>query len=29
MYITLAELLQFTLVVIGIVTLVFQITKKK
>lgn len=29
MYITLAELLQYTLVLVGIVTLVIQITKKK
>lgn len=29
MYITLAELLQYSLVLIGIVTLVVQITKKK
>ncbi len=29
MYITLADLFQFSLVIIGIVTLVYQITKKK
>ena len=29
MYITLAELLQYTLVLVGIVTLVIQATKKK
>ena len=29
MYITLTELLQFSLVIIGIVTLVYQLTKKK
>ena len=29
MYITLADLFQFSLVIIGIVTLVYRITKKK
>ena len=29
MYITLADLFQFSLVIIGTVTLVYQITKKK
>lgn len=29
MYITLSELLQFCLVIIGVVTLVYKLTKKK